>query len=81
MSSIKEYLVDLQNENAEEWIRQRLEDQHADEESDELIGGLSPIPISSSNLASGIRSLFADISLLEVEKLKGTFSDESDEET
>lgn len=35
MSSIKDYLFDLQNERAEEWIRQRLQDEDADEESDE----------------------------------------------
>jgi hypothetical protein len=35
MSSIKEYLFDLQNERAEEWIRKRLQDENSDEESDE----------------------------------------------
>lgn len=35
MSSIKDYLFDLQNEEAEEWIRKRLDNEDADENSEE----------------------------------------------
>ncbi|MDD2776301.1 MAG: hypothetical protein PHU06_10120 [Gallionella sp.] len=35
MSSIKDYLFDLQNERADEWIRQRLQNEDSDEHSDE----------------------------------------------
>jgi hypothetical protein len=35
MSSIKEHFFEIQSERADEWIRERLDDQDADEESEE----------------------------------------------